>query len=363
MKIPILVIILLAFSLLAENLPFAEARCTPSENPCLGQEIPVSFMGKEDSLERAKAMTGMWWVSLPTKVPSNLTLASTRVKDDPTCCAQITATYLPRGITVSDNDTNYKFVNLDGFSVTYRKMIGAAQSNLTRNMEEVARANSNSFSFAIINGHQALILPNEIQINYGACMSKTNCWLAIDIGSWTLDSTKLMTIAKSIFMPSPLRQFKSGIDANKIECKQDFQLVIKSNNGHPACVKLSSISKLYERGWGVPFDKLTIYDFVDSTIGAYKTGQEIEFTIKFDGISTDCSYPIVTVKNHDGKTVWQSNRLVLLCDSDEKLHYSIKEWKVGHSNLGDLIINATGRYAIKVEYGKNILEKDFGVIF
>lgn len=172
-----------------------------------------------------------------------------------------------------------------------------------------------------------------------------------------------LVVSEKLKPASPFKQVVSGISPENVICKMGLKLVAKTENGNPACIKQSSISKLYERGWGLPFDKLTISYFVDTTIGAYKTGQEIQFTINFDGISTNCSYPTVTVKDHDGKTVWQSNQLVLLCDSDEKPYYSIKEWNVGHSNLGDLIINHEGRYTMKVEYGKKILEKDFRVIF
>jgi len=49
---------------------------------------------------------------------------------------------------------------------------------------------------------------------------------------------------------SPLKQFKSGIPAQAIKCKQDLQLVIKAKDGSPACVKPSSVSKLLVRGWG-----------------------------------------------------------------------------------------------------------------
>jgi len=48
----------------------------------------------------------------------------------------------------------------------------------------------------------------------------------------------------------PLKQFKSGIPAQAIKCKQDLQLIIKVKDGSPACVKPSSVSKLLVRGWG-----------------------------------------------------------------------------------------------------------------
>jgi len=47
----------------------------------------------------------------------------------------------------------------------------------------------------------------------------------------------------------PLEQFKSGIPAKSITCQKDFVLIIKSEDGSPACVKLDTEKKLYERGW------------------------------------------------------------------------------------------------------------------
>lgn len=48
---------------------------------------------------------------------------------------------------------------------------------------------------------------------------------------------------------SPLKQFKSGIAANNVTCKQDLQLVIKSKDNFPACVKDTSIGRLVRQGW------------------------------------------------------------------------------------------------------------------
>jgi hypothetical protein len=51
-------------------------------------------------------------------------------------------------------------------------------------------------------------------------------------------------------LESPLKQFKSGIAANDVKCKEGLQLVIKGNDDSPACVKLDTAQKLVERGWG-----------------------------------------------------------------------------------------------------------------
>ncbi len=48
---------------------------------------------------------------------------------------------------------------------------------------------------------------------------------------------------------SPLKQFKSGITAKSIECKSGFNLVLKAEDGSPACVHSSSVQILIQRGW------------------------------------------------------------------------------------------------------------------
>ena len=49
---------------------------------------------------------------------------------------------------------------------------------------------------------------------------------------------------------SPLVQFQSGTSVADIICMQGFVLVIKTENGHPACVEPQTAQKLVERNWG-----------------------------------------------------------------------------------------------------------------
>ncbi|MDH2907021.1 MAG: hypothetical protein PXX83_02880 [Candidatus Nitrosotalea sp.] len=58
-----------------------------------------------------------------------------------------------------------------------------------------------------------------------------------------LDATKSQTVS------SPLEQLRFGIDSHNVVCKQDLQLVIKSEDGSPACVKSDTVQKLMEKGW------------------------------------------------------------------------------------------------------------------
>lgn len=51
---------------------------------------------------------------------------------------------------------------------------------------------------------------------------------------------------------APLKQFKSGIAADEIVCKEGLMVAIKSSNGNPACVKPETKEKLIKRGWARP---------------------------------------------------------------------------------------------------------------
>lgn len=63
-------------------------------------------------------------------------------------------------------------------------------------------------------------------------------------------STLLVSEVKDIEpVDAPLKQFKSGIPPEDVQCKQDLQLVIKSSDGSPACVKPESVIKLVAWGW------------------------------------------------------------------------------------------------------------------
>jgi len=52
----------------------------------------------------------------------------------------------------------------------------------------------------------------------------------------------------------PLKQFNEGISLEKIRCKQGFELVLKTSNNYPACVKESSVDILLQRGWATVID-------------------------------------------------------------------------------------------------------------
>ncbi|MBI5146081.1 MAG: hypothetical protein HZA84_02550 [Thaumarchaeota archaeon] len=61
--------------------------------------------------------------------------------------------------------------------------------------------------------------------------------------------TQLNPYVSDTLVTSPLQQFKSGIPLDKIQCKDNLQLVIKTRDSSPACVKSGNKAKLIERKW------------------------------------------------------------------------------------------------------------------
>ncbi|MGI0009915.1 MAG: hypothetical protein ACREAE_00775 [Nitrosopumilaceae archaeon] len=82
----------------------------------------------------------------------------------------------------------------------------------------------------------------EIEIGYGFNGLIQSPYLGDEVPEHCVNET--------IYLPSPLKQFKSGIQLEEIQCKEGLQLIIKSRDGSPACVKPDTATKLVERGWG-----------------------------------------------------------------------------------------------------------------
>lgn len=59
-------------------------------------------------------------------------------------------------------------------------------------------------------------------------------------------------LSNSTNLLSPLKQFKSGVPASKVVCKEGFQLIIKREDSSPACIKPEDAVKLIsQRMWGL----------------------------------------------------------------------------------------------------------------
>jgi hypothetical protein len=85
--------------------------------------------------------------------------------------------------------------------------------------------------------------------------NQTSHNLSFDKNATSISKSFLFTISNETTQTShtsPLKQFKTGIAAKDVKCEQDLQLVIKAEDGSPACIKPNDATMLVQRGWATP---------------------------------------------------------------------------------------------------------------
>ena len=103
----------------------------------------------------------------------------------------------------------------------------------------------------------------HLKVKYGPSSSSTD--IAIDFNSkyW-----------------SPLKQFKSGVPDNEIQCRESLIPVVR-HDGTPACVKPQTAEKLIERGWTIPLDTAEEKNPRDTTLFDSDAARAIDANNKF----------------------------------------------------------------------------------
>ena len=74
----------------------------------------------------------------------------------------------------------------------------------------------------------------------------------------TLMTTASFPMASAENTVSPKKQLMSGVDMHEIQCREGYELILKSGELSPACCKSASVEKLIQRGWAV--DEDTMHD-------------------------------------------------------------------------------------------------------
>jgi hypothetical protein len=99
-------------------------------------------------------------------------------------------------------------------------------------------------------------------------------------------------IEKDLKFWTPLKQFKSGIMIEEIQCKENLVLVIKSSNGKPACVKEKSVISLMIRTWA----KITKFEVTSGFLAhQIENGQVLSMSFTND----QCSPSIIIKINSE----------------------------------------------------------------
>jgi hypothetical protein len=117
----------------------------------------------------------------------------------------------------------------------------------------------------------------------------------IDVSDGTTSSAKALTIEYL----APLKQFKAGTNTKSTNCNPGLELVVKAEDGSPACVRSQSAQRLMEKGWAreiVATPDLSSYQPVGivslQMIPPYTPGgPTIQMTLKNNGIE-----PITNLK-------------------------------------------------------------------
>jgi len=143
---------------------------------------------------------------------------------------------------------------------------------------EVSAVNENTNDFPDYG--TKIILPEGFELVSGDLV-QTNLWKAgeplivqvtikaVQIGNWTIHGLALSATGDALYITvsednaylteyeissylSPRTQVDIGVASSDIICKEGLELIFKSTNGYPACVKPETAEKLIQRGWAIP---------------------------------------------------------------------------------------------------------------
>lgn len=107
---------------------------------------------------------------------------------------------------------------------------------------------------------------------------------------------------------SPLKQSQSGISSQYIQCSDGLELILKSHNGSPACVKHDTKIKLVERGWGMMSNLVFTNNMSEDNCGQFYTAPERQLTLipvlLMDSNSTGCARLTFTTYRDHSDPYW-----------------------------------------------------------
>jgi hypothetical protein len=163
---------------------------------------------------------------------------------------------------------------------------------------------------------------------------------------------------------SPLKQSELGVPSDKIECRSDLQLIIKSENNSTACVKQQTVQALVKRGWIVETNLPKSPLGITGLNSEYSIGQPIDATVNYTGYVNGGIYPDVKILNADnGSKVWGN------CGYPYYTHTEL----AGGGSFGTFtynvrcstqypIINETGTYMMIASLYSNTAKAKFTVV-
>lgn len=114
--------------------------------------------------------------------------------------------------------------------------------------------------------------PWSLPLGYPQPLIHTSLYVPENYTVSKIDINKLVIIMP----PSPLEQVKHGVAVNDVDCFQgmeSYELIFKSEDKSPACVKYGSIRDLTQRGWAINQTAKETINLVDDNAGEVSIGK------------------------------------------------------------------------------------------
>lgn len=129
---------------------------------------------------------------------------------------------------------------------------------------------------------------------------------------------------------SPLKQIDNGIPTENITCSNDLELVYKTSNKYPACIKHTTAEKLVQRGWAIRGQPISYfvktdgfiipYDLVGGNmLGAKSDVQNKSVIFSVHTTSSGVLYVVIPRALLDSKSAYsnQDTKFIILVDKHE----------------------------------------------
>lgn len=122
-----------------------------------------------------------------------------------------------------------------------------------------------------------------------------------------ISTSVFLSIFAENYIP-PRQQLADGTKPENVICKEGLELIFKSSNGNPACVRLETKNELFKRGWAYNRN-IEVSFLMDKP--EYNVGEKITITMKNTGTETllTRSTPIgFGIINEENKGVKSTNK-------------------------------------------------------
>jgi|GEM_PF-4040320 len=163
-------------------------------------------------------------------------------------------------------------------------------------------------------------------------------------GSWlfTQDSEALMITDDPIdkadvinFVASPLKQIKSGIYGNDIQCRDEHVLVMKKSSELYSCVKPETVSKLFARNWALNEVEIIEIDTAQQDSKLIKLTGVIDRRLTPEGFE----YHLIPLHEELPRIQYAGHDTLNLFSTKDTVHYFLR-------NLEGNLVNIEGKFLL-----------------